>query len=434
MTRKGCLYDLEVSVRCESAERHSLNLASYGGAPMAILRFETRFLLAPVNIAGVTHARFSELPVLCRVLHRSRRSSHELSHKMSALLGLLGIFLAAYAYSSSAMAEGEEVSSQGESADGSDIQTVIHRIVNDTIGISDKSVPDLNELDYYHMNNVHIPDSVWQMDISTEAQLGHGSDELNPLPYTIFGARLEHAAFWPGATFDLWITNATNFSTNPLVPPSLLQVASCGGSSAERSNLDYCDDSEGKLDEVDTDSKKTEHDKSNNDKNNNVSQSSDNSIINSSDVPNAPSPIQNLPFNTNPLPPPKVLTGDLTDVGQCDSASPLCESIDNQPLPTRNDFFPTPQIDDGTVPNNDPPLLTGVQTSSNGDQPPPLDLSSPPPDTGGGGDGPAPEGGQRPIPEAPTWVMASIGFGVLAFLFRKRKNSQKNNISIIDNT
>ena len=41
---------------------------------------------------------------------------------------------------------------------------------------------------------------------------------------------------------------------------------------------------------------------------------------------------------------------------------------------------------------------------------------------------------ERPIPEAPTWVMTTIGFSVVVFLFRKKKRNRVIPISIIDVT
>jgi hypothetical protein len=404
---------------------------------MAMLRFGERSFPARSCKGGQIRAGAPQFRLLDQPPHLSRNLRAELIDKMRALFGIVGVFVGAYAYSPSVMAEGEEGSSQDESTYSSDIPAMIRVIINSTIDLEGDAASDISNVDYYHINNIRIPDTVWNLDASPEVHLGRIDGGADSATYAIFGARREHAGFWSGTTLGLWNDNAANPGPNLLIPPALFQVASCGGSSAEHSNLDYCGATDIYLDDK-------LDDNSNNDKhtnNNPAIQNTDNNVTSSNNTSNTPSPNPSVSSNIGPpMPSNFLMSGDLTFAGQCDGVSISCVPIDIELPAALDDSSLTPSVDDLTPPIDDltPPIddlvpTIGVQTPSIGDQtPPPIDLSSPPPDSGGGDSGAVL--GQRPIPEAPTWVMTAIGFSIVAFIFRRKKNSRIDSISIIDNT
>jgi hypothetical protein len=414
-------------VRGASLPKHPFDTASKGGAPMAMLRFGKRSFPTRSCKGGQIRAGAPQLRLLDQPPHLSRNLRAELIDKMRALFCIVGVFVGAYAYSPSVMAEGEEGSSQDESTYSSDIPTIIRAIINSTIDLESDAASDISNADYYHINNIHIPDTVWNLDARPGVRLGRIDVGADSAMYAVFGARRERAGFWSETTLGLWNNNATNPGPNLLIPPALFQVASCGGSSAEHSDLDYCGDInlDDKLDDNSSNYKHTN--------NNPAIQNTDNDVANSNNTSNTPSPNPSVSSNiAPPMPSNFLMSGDLTLAGQCDGVSISCVPIDIEPLAALNDSSLTPSVDDLTPPIDDLVPTIGVQTPSIGDQtPPPIDLSSPPPDSGGGDSGAVL--GQRPIPEAPTWVMTAIGFSIVAFIFRRKKNSRIHSISIIDN-
>jgi hypothetical protein len=416
---------------------------------MAMLRFGTKSFPMRSCQGGQIRAGVSQLRVLERLPHKSSNSRAELIGKMRAAFGIVGVFVGVYTYSPSVMAEVEEVSSQDESTYGYETPIILRGIVNNTIEIEDDTSVDLSTIDYYHRNNVHIPATVWSLDVSTGVHLDHISGRSGSATYAVFGGRLERTDFWSRAILGLWNDNITSPGPDSLITPALFQVASCGGSSAEHSNLDYCDSNDINADKHNDNSKNDERDKGN-------SQGTDNIVINSNDTndvtssintSNTPFSSPRAPFNIAPLMPSNFLTsGDLTLLGQCDGVSISCAPIDIEqpaaPIDSSSREFPTPPIDAQTPPIDDstqPPIApvddsTQPSIAPVDDPTPPIDDPTPPievvpPGSGGGG-----SGSGRPIPEAPTWVMTTIGFGIVAFVFRRKKNNRINSISIIDNT
>jgi hypothetical protein len=412
---------------------------------MAMLRFGERSFPTRSCKGGQIRAGAPQFRLLDQPPHLSRNLRAELIDKMRALFGIVGVFVGAYAYSPSVMAEGEEVSSQDESTYGYDTPIILRGLINNTIEIEDDTSFDLSAIDYYHINNVHIPATVWSLDVSTGVHLDRISGGSGSATYAVFGSRLERTDFWSRAILGLWNDNITSPGPNLLITPALFQVASCGGSSAEHSNLDYCDSNDINADKHNDNSKNDERDKGN-------SQGADNNVIianntddvtSSNNTSNTSFSSPGAPFHIAPLMPSNFLTsGDLTLLGQCDGVSISCAPIDIEqpaaPIDSSAPEFPTPPIDAPTPPIDDttqPPIAPVDDPTPPVDDPtPPTDDPTPPievvpPGSGGGG-----SGSGRPIPEAPTWVMTAIGFGIVAFVFRRKNNNRINSISIIDNT
>jgi hypothetical protein len=401
---------------------------------MAMLRFHTRSFPTR-SCHGQICAELPHLKPLDRLPHRSHNSRAELMEKMRALFGIVGVFVGAYVYSPSVMAEGEEVSSQDESIYGSDLPTTISGIADHTINIEDDPASDLSSIDHYHINNIHIPDAVWNLDVSTDVHLGRISGGSDAATYAAFGARLKRADFWSQITLGLWNNNIANTGQNLLIPPALFQVASCGGNSPEHSNLDYCNGDDVNVDKIDGNSNNNERNK-----NDPATQGVDNSMINSINTSNAPSLNLSTSPNIGPLMPSQFfMSRDLTVVGQCDGVSIFCAPIGvelpaglvDASQPPVDDL--TPPVDDLTPPVGDLTPRVGDLTPPVGDQTPPVNLSPPGIDSSGLGVGDPGSDPGRPIPEAPTWVMTTIGFGIFAFVFRKKKINHVKSISIIDN-
>jgi hypothetical protein len=412
---------------------------------MAMLRFGTKSFPMRSCQGGQIRAGVPQLRVLERLPHISSNSRAELIGKTRAVFGIVGVFVGVYTYSPSVMAEGEEVFSQDESTYGYEMPIILRGLINNTIETEDATSFDLSTIDYYHINNVHIPATVWSLDVSTGVHLDRISGGSGSATYAVFGGRLERTDFWSRAILGLWNHNITSPGPNLLITPTLFQVASCGGSSAEHSNLDYCDSNDINADKHNDNSKNDERDKGN-------SQGTDNNVISSNNTDDVTSSHNTsntsfsgpgAPFNIAPLVPSNFLTsGDLTLLGQCDGVSISCAPIDIEqpaaPIDSSAPEFPTPPIDAQTPPIDDstqPPIAPVDGPTPPVDGPtPPIDGPTPPievvpPGLGGGG-----SGSGRPIPEAPTWVMTAIGFCIVAFVFRRKKNNRINSISIIDNT
>jgi hypothetical protein len=414
----------------ELAGSYPLDTASKGGESMAILRFGARSFPTLCcrdgrERGGVRQPRSSELGPLLR-----RNSGVKLIDNMRVLFGIVGVFVGAYAYSPPVMAEGEEVSSQDESAYGSDMPAMLRGVINHTIDIENDDADGLSNVDYYRINNLHIPETVWSIDVSTVDHLGHISGEPEAATDTEFGgrleghefgARLERADFWSRTALGLWSDSATNRPPNSLIPPGLFQVASCGGSYAEHSDLDFCGDANiSKINELidnSTDGKHVNNNSTIQDTDNNTTNSNDNSSL-SSNTHSAPSIITTLMS-------PSV---DLALAGQCDGVAASCAPfyIDS-PADLIAAYAPDPSTLPIDTSSGDGSTSSGDGSTSSGDG-----STYPPPYLGEGDSGV--DSGQKPIPEAPTWVMTAIGFGVVAFVFRKKRNSITDSISIIENT
>jgi hypothetical protein len=343
------------------------------------------------------------------------------------------------------MAEGEEVSSQDESTYGSNIPIFLRGIIDNTTDIDSGDAGSLSDIDYIHMNNLHIPETVWSMGARTVDRLSRMSAEQDLITYAESGAHLESADFWSGTALGSWDGSATDHASNLLIPSALFQVASCGGDSAEHSDLNFCNIAEMNLNHLDNNPNSSTHIN----KNPNA-QSPSGGPTTANKEADTLSTVANIPSNPTPTPLSNVpASGDLTLAGQCGSVAAYCVPfrIELQATPP-DPYAPDPSISPigYQTPTIDQTPPIGDQTPPVGDQTPPTDQTPPigdqtppigdptPPGTLSSGSGGSPsEGGTRPIPEAPTWVMTAIGFSVVAFIFRRKRHTLINSISIIDN-
>jgi hypothetical protein len=88
---------------------------------------------------------------------------------------------------------------------------------------------------------VFIPEAVWSLDLSSGVHLDHFSGAFRLEFDTALTGRQENADFWTGAIPNLWPSKGAGENSDRLqFLPLSLQVASCGDSSAEHSDLDYC--------------------------------------------------------------------------------------------------------------------------------------------------------------------------------------------------
>ena len=202
-----------------------------------------------------------------------RLSRFNLSSQASIFLSMIGIFAGIYACSTSALAEVEEDFNQEVSEYGYNISSLSNDVITKLFidnYIDDDVAIYLSNLGSSHdhgefvgrnaddlagipaafsastnsrgFDDAFIPETVWSLDASTGAHLNHISGGPNSGIYVVFGGSPEIYDFWIRTSFGLWANNHIfGASVLPGTSPKV-QVASCGGSSAERSNLDYCNE------------------------------------------------------------------------------------------------------------------------------------------------------------------------------------------------
>ena len=377
------------------------------------------------------------------------RSRFNLSSKACAFCGVIGIFAGTYSSSSSALAEaeesvGQEINNPGSSVPSLSNGTLTNLLINSYadeevaryLSTLDSSHDAADSVDrdaetytgsqpaFHSSTNPHgfddplIPEAVWSLDASTGAHLDHISGGLGSDIDAVFGGHAKINDFWIRAIASQWIYDNTDKAPGLFFAPITFQVASCGGNSAERSNLDYCNNVLGDQQNDASPMKAQQND------NNAATKSTSNNVFSSSSLPASnstappiPTPIPNpLPVIAYQLADQSPLQEILNVLGPCD-VSASCAGVVIDPLETPVDapaLDPVQLIGDQTPPNDapplDPPQIIGDQTPPNA---PPLD----PPQIIG--DQTPPNG--PATPEASTWVMTVVGFGFMAFTFRKRR-------------
>ncbi len=389
-----------------------------------MLRFGTRSFPTRVHECGQMRARVSRLRLLERLPLLSGSSPFELIGKLRAFLGVAGVFVGICAYSPLATAEVEEDTNQEASKSGYGIPALSQELMTN---LSVSNMADGEAL---------IPETVWSLDVNSGVHLDRIAGGPGSETNAVFGERVESTVFWSGATLGLWNDNHTDGVSGLSITPLQFQVASCGGSAPERSTLDYCDGNDLKSGQ-DNDNSST----SGRGKSNTTTQGTDSDVMLSS---GASLSSLNIPSNTPPLTSAIADTlpmqGDMTLLGQCDGVSISCAPIHIDPPATPIDSsapeFPATPIDSTAPESPTPPIDSTAPESPTppiGNLTPPIDPSPPevvppgPPIFGGD-----PGSGRRPIPEAPTWVMTTIGFSIVVFLFRKKKRGRTNPISVVD--
>lgn len=341
----------------------------------------------------------------------------QLIGKRRASYRTVGVLAAIYLSCAAALAEVEEVSPDFGGSNNS-ISTIFNGLEIDLFA---NSYDDLSEKDInnFHLDENIIPSTVWSL-------RGRFESHIPTEP----GARFESIYSWSRTAADLWSGNNI-YSPEDLLPlpPPQFQVASCGGSHAERKDLDYCSkDDAVRNKEADLASSS----KSSSDDDNTV-QNADSNDTSSGEVSSSSANIQSTSFSSMPAFISNSLSySDLTLLDPCGSASASCAIIQIDPSetpvdslaaasPTSPVLFPDITSPDITSPDVTSPDVTTHNPITHVDDPglgSDLPLVTPQP--------------LKPIPEASTWVMTITGFGIMVFVCRKKRRPRINAISIID--
>jgi len=279
-----------------------------------------------------------------------------------------------------------------------------------------------------------IPDAVWSLDASTGAHLDHISSDFGSELETTREAAQEGTDLWTRArlSFALEDNNSSNYHSIPdvlpiAIPDNLpiaMQVASCGGSSAEHIDLDYCDIVSNSTKQPGT----------------NPSSSNTAAIVTTQDISSSisSSTTSTSGQETQVLAiPPTILNNvtsgdvvDLSDLGDpCVDTSSSCAItptalIDSltgptDPLSAPSDPLAVP-LDPPIAPTYPPvpavsptsiiPPTPVIPVGDLGAIPGPLITSTPPLVA-------------SPVPETSTWIMMIIGFGLAIVVCRRRTTS-----------
>jgi hypothetical protein len=306
-------------------------------------------------------------------------------------------------------------------------------------------IPD-KDVVKFHLDEDLVPEAVWSLHNNSPVHLGRIRDGVETFIDTGTGAHFDSPSSWIRTSFALWIGNNT-YTSGGLLPVPLLQfqVASCGGSHAERRDLDYCSIRDGVLrQEIEQQSLSDANDGNTKleDANNNVI--SPNDVSSSSNANDQATPSLSTPTSVANPPP----NGGLIALDPCGGASGVCAIVDVglpvAPIDLPIVDSPPPPIDDlaPTIDVLAPPI--DVLTPPIGVLAPPTNLPLPVaphpipvtvlenPEPGAGLPPPFTPPPVTPIPEASTWVMMITGFSIIAFTFRKKRRARVNPISIID--
>ena len=389
----------------------------------------------------------SSLSSLKPLSHLNGRSRSNFSSKARVFFGVIGVF-AGTSYYSSALAEVEEETNKL----GYSIPTISDNILTNLLidsyaeeyvtrymSIPDSShndadlvLPDaktytssqpafISSTNLQGFDDLFIPNTVWSLDASTGAHVNYISKEPNSDINTVFGGGKEFNYFWIGAISGSWANNNTEKASGLFLTPIILQVASCGGSSVEHRDLDYCNNEKLAANQPSDSPLKSEQSNSNS-----STQSASNNVLSSNEAP--ASNLTDQPITaplTHAIADQSLLHGALSVLGPCD-VSASCAGVVIDSLETPVD-----------APALDPPPLIGDLTPS-------IDLPYPEPPAPSPivyVDDPGPVSDLapvftpqplKPIPEASTWVMTVIGFSIMAFLFSKKRRRRVNPISIVD--
>ena len=328
-----------------------------------------------------------------------------------------------YALSLPAEAEIEEGSGQYESTPGYYFQALSNQSID---GFLDYYLSELNNPIYIHLANhsglddALIPGSVWSIDTSTGVHFDSISDGYGADAYAIVGTKVGNTHFWTRTILGL--QNDKDRISDLMVTLSLFQVASCGGNAPEHHDLDRCDYGFSKTDQISDDPKapiQANGDDTAISSNNNseLANGLNNGWTTGPAIPDGRfNTVRNLSPQTNEAPfgAPDWRYGHLAAwihdlISPIDDLADLTEPADISTMP----------IDSQTAP------IIGLTL--------PPDLSPPetPPYVGSGSDWP-PLPPSKPISEASTWVMTITGFGIMVFVFGKKRRSRTGPIPIVD--
>jgi hypothetical protein len=350
-----------------------------------------------------------------------RGGSFGLIRRRRAFYDIVGSLIGIYLYSTAALAEVEEVSKDLGGSINS-ISTLpsglsIDLLVDDYDIISDKDVVK------FHLDEDLVPEAVWSLRNNSAIHLDRIRDGIESHIDTGTGAHFDSQNSWIRTSFALWIGNSMYKSGGLLsVPPFQFQVASCGGSHAERRDLDYCSMRNDVLSQDIEQQSLSDA----NDGNPALEDSPLKDVSSSSYANDQPTPSLATSTPSANLPP----HGGLIALDPCGGVSGICVIV----------LGVTPI--DLPIVDSSPPLIDDLPPTIDVLAPPidvpapPIDVPAPPliPVTVLNNPGSPPFTPQplKPIPEASTWVMTITGFSIIAFTFRKRRRPRTNPISIID--
>ena len=241
---------------------------------------------------------------------------------------------------------------------------------------------------------VFVPDAVWSFDASTGAHFEHNSGELGSEFATVPEGVQKTPDFWTKPSLSLWVEDSDGRVEEIIVPSStIIQVASCGGDSAEHNDLDYCNIGENAVTESND-----KYTKLQNTANATIPQQNTISLIVSSisststqEPPTTPALVNNIVPQNNLI--------DLSALSnQCVDTS-ACATTQTAPTDS-----PTPLADSPTPLT---PLTPVISFGDPGPVPEPPIPSIPPL-------------AASPVPETSTWIMMIIGFGIMIVACRRR--------------
>jgi hypothetical protein len=396
-----------------------------GGALIPMLRLWHKVICDAVRDGDRMPPIIPCFGILERVPYLGRGS--RLIPRRRAFYGIVGSLIGIYLNSIAALAEVEEVSKDlGESS--SSISTLPSSLSIDLSGDNYDNISDKG-LVKFHLDDDNIPETVWSIRNNSQIHLGRIRDGVESSIDTGTGVHFDSQNSWIRTSFALWIGNSIYTSGGLLsAPPLQFQVASCGGSHAERRDLDYCSMGDDVLrQEIEQQSLSDPNDGNTTLENANNNVSSSKGVSSSSNANDQSTPSLSTPtLVANPQ-----LQGGLIALDPCDGTSGGCVIV----------LGVTPI--DLPIVDSSPPLIDDLPPTIDVLAPPidvlapPIDVLAPPiiPVSVVTNPGPSPLFPPqilKPIPEASTWVMTITGFSIIAFTFRKRRRPRINPISIID--
>ena len=219
-----------------AAKKHYFD-RGLGGALIPMLRLWHKVICDAVRDGGQMLPIIPCFGILGQVPYRGGRS--RLIHRRRAFYGIVGSLIGIYLNSTAALAEVEEVS-KDLGGPGNSISTLpsglsIDLSVDDYDNISDKDVAK------FRLDEDLIPETVWSLHNNSPVHLDRIRDGVESSIDTGTGAHFDSLGSWIRTSLALWIGNSMYTSGGLLpVPPLQFQVASCGGSHAERRDLDHC--------------------------------------------------------------------------------------------------------------------------------------------------------------------------------------------------
>lgn len=426
------------------------------GALTAMTTFQHRHIVDAKPL-GRRIVRASSLSTLKPLSRFNALSPFNLRSKACVFFRVITIVAGTYAYSSAALAEVEEDTSEGINKIYYITPTLSDDIITDLLignQTDEHAAKYLSTLDNPHngtefsrhnsethtsnypafpssadprgFDNALIPEAVWSLDVNTGAHLEHIADSAGFGYYTLFGGRREITDSWLKEIFG----SSSGNNTSVFVAPLQFQVASCGGSSAEHSNLDYCDSANIANNQLSNNPPQTKQSDSGTTtpsgtttQSDTTTQAASNNVLWSNGAPafDLSAPSNTAPFTPNTAPSTPAIgdeslpSGSLSVQGPCD-VSTSCATFLIYPLETPVDALAPAPLDllNPEPPPPSPIVYVGDPEPVSGPSP----VFTPQP--------------LKPIPEASTWVMTIIGFGVMAFFFGRKRRPRINPISIID--